>query len=128
VALVARGIPYRLTLSDAVRANGDGAPLADAGTAHAVWIQGRGDGAVFPVPNPVRPADSEVVFAETAPGTRIEIFDLEGQRVRVLDGGTGGAVRWDLRGPHGSRVASGVYLYIVRDPSGAGHGRLVIIR
>jgi hypothetical protein len=76
----------------------------------------------------VRATDVEVVFAEAGTETRVDIFDLEGERVRSLSGGTGGGLRWDLRDGQGSRVASGTYLYVVRDRTGTRHGSLVVVR
>jgi hypothetical protein len=45
-----------------------------------------------------------------------------------LSGGTGGGLRWDLRDRRGERVASGAYLYVVRDRSGTRQGSLVVLR
>jgi subtilisin family serine protease len=128
VVFVGRGIPYRLAIDPAVRSAGDGATLAHPGMRYTLWVEGSGAAHVFPAPNPVRGTDTEVVFAEAGPETRVDIFDLEGQRVRSLSGGAGGGLRWDLRGRHGSRVASGTYLYVVRDRTGTRQGRLVILR
>jgi hypothetical protein len=127
-SFVGRGIPYHLAIDPAVRAAGDGATLSYPGTRYTLWVEGAGAAHVFPAPNPVQATDTEVVFAEAGPETRVDIFDLEGQRVRSLSGATGGGLRWDLRGRQGTRVASGIYLYVVRDRTGVGQGRLVVLR
>jgi hypothetical protein len=127
VAFVGRGVPYLLRLDAGIRAAGDGAPLADAGTELTLRVDGRGPAFVFPYPNPVREGDS-VVFGETSVSTRVEIFDLEGQRVRSLGSSVGGGIEWNLRNAMGDKVVPGAYLYVARDATGTHSGRLVVLR
>jgi hypothetical protein len=126
--LVGRGDPYRLRIDSAVRAAGDGAALAYEAIEYAVWVEGAGASSVVPIPNPVRPSDGGVLFSGASAATRIDIYDLQGERVRTLDGAVGGGVRWDLRAPGGGTVAPGTYLYVARDGASTRTGHVVILR
>jgi hypothetical protein len=69
------------------------------------------------VPNPFNP-QTEIAFTLASPGpARVEIFDVRGQRVRLLAEGIlqEGAHRliWDGRNASGRPVASGTYIYHV---------------
>jgi hypothetical protein len=121
-----RGIPYVLRIVAPITAAADGAPLASPEQEHRVYVEGRGAPQVFPVPNPVR--GLEVVFAEAADDTRVQIYTLQGQLVREIQGALGGGLSWDLRNQQGHRVASGVYLYVARDARGSSAGRLAVLR
>ncbi len=123
---VGRGIPYLLRVVAPVRARADAEPLTAAGTVHRVYVDGLGAPHVFPVPNPVR--GEEVVFVEAAADTRVQIFNLEGALVHELGDALGGGLRWDLRTTGGGRVASGVYVFVVRDARGTSRGRLAVLR
>jgi hypothetical protein len=80
---VGHGIPYRLRLDPGIRA-ADGAALDNATLEYLLRVEGQGAGHVFPAPNPVRPGDASVTFAEAGPETRIDLYTLEGERVRSL--------------------------------------------
>jgi len=123
---VGRGIPYLLRIASLVRARADAAPLTAADTVHRIYVAGTGATQVFPVPNPAR--GSEVVFAEAAADTRIQIYNLEGDLVRELRDPLGGGLHWDLRAADGNPVASGVYVYVARDARGSSRGRLAVLR
>jgi len=124
---VGHGIPYRLRLDPGIRA-ADGAALDNATLEYLLRVEGQGAGHVFPAPNPVRPGDASVTFAEAGPETRIDLYTLEGERVRSLSGGIGGGIVWDLRDASGRTVASGTYIYCARDATGSRQGQVVIVR
>jgi hypothetical protein len=68
-----------------------------------------------PRPNPVRQT-AEIRFdLPSASTVALEIFDVSGRRVRVLENGSRAAGRhvlaWDGRDGHGPRVAAGIYFY-----------------
>jgi hypothetical protein len=128
VVFVGRGLPYRLQIDPGLRAAADGAALAHPEIDYALYVEGGGATKVFPAPNPVRVADSGVFFAEAGTGTQVDIYDLEGQRVRSLSGAVGGGLRWDLRDTSGERVAPGAYFYVARDATGTSSGRVVVLR
>jgi hypothetical protein len=125
--LVGRGIAYLVRVDAELRA-ASGAVLQSSATALEVLVEGDGAVALSVSPNPVRAGVPEVVFAEAAPDTRIDIYTLEGERVRHLEAARGGAIRWDLRTGSGARVGSGTYLYVATDATGRHIGRLVVIR
>lgn len=126
--LLGLGIPYEISVTSTLQAADDGALLADAGTVHRVYVDGHGGSEVFAYPNPARAEDAEVVFADVTTNTRIRIYNLEGELVRELDDARGGGIRWDLRRNDGRPVASGVYLFVARDPQGTTHGRVAILK
>jgi hypothetical protein len=125
--LVGRGSPVRIRVAPSLRAR-DGATLARPDQEYWLRIPGAGARHVFAAPNPVRAGVSEVVFAEAQAATRVRVYDLEGELVADLSGGAGGAVRWNLRDRGGRQVASGTYVFIAEDASGAKRGHLVVAR
>ena len=126
VQFVGRGVPYLLRLDAAIHA-ADGSPLADPETEFVLRVEGRGAALVFPYPNPVRAAE-KVTFGETNEATRVDIFDLEGERVRSLGQSLGGGIEWDLRNGAGEQVVPGTYIYTARDATATRTGRLVVLR
>jgi len=66
-------------------------------------------------PNPFNPTTKIDYSIPTAQHVRIDIFNINGQKVRTLVDSYLGAgahtVEWDSRDDHGSSVASGIYLY-----------------
>ncbi len=107
-----------------------GIPTASAqATVNFVALEASGNQRVFP--NPWR-ADSDrgvdITFDHLNPGSSIDIFTLSGRYVhRIIN--TLDRASWDRRDESGRYVASGLYLYLIRDPSGAvAKGKLVLIR
>lgn len=96
--------------------------LATRGPAAAADVAGRDN--VSPIrldacrPNPLGP-DTRIGFALASPGAAtLEVFDLQGRRVRVLMEGMmpagGHEVVWDGKNGEGRMVESGVYYYRLR--------------
>ena len=81
-------------------------------------------------PNPVRPSrgQTEVVFDELAPNSKITIFTIMGVLVRELHAGAGPLFRWDMKNDDGTDVASGVYVYLIESGGGTATGKLAVIR
>jgi hypothetical protein len=66
--------------------------------------------------------------AEAAGETaRLEIMDVSGRLVRVLEGAPGSGFAWDGRGAGGTPVPAGVYLHRVITPRGVWTGRSCIL-
>jgi hypothetical protein len=128
VQFLARGLPYVLQIDASLVADGDRAGLQEPQSEYRVYVEGSGTPRLFPYPNPAKSNDDRVVFAEAAPDTRVHIYNLEGELVRELDGARGGGLTWDLRARDGTRVGSGVYLYVARDARGTSHGRIAVVR
>ena len=84
-------------------------------------------------PNPFNPSTT-VVFVLPRAGVeaRVDVFDLRGQRVRVLFDGSAPAaelrLRWDGRDEHGNRVASGVYLTRATAPGFTDTRKTVLVK
>ena len=63
-----------------------------------------------------------------AGGSDVKIFTASGHKVKELDGSSGSAT-WDLTNDSGNQVASGIYLYLIKDSQGnKSHGKLAIIQ
>lgn len=84
-------------------------------------------------PNPLRAqrGDDSITFTFLTSGARVRIYDVAGNLVRDLKDEIGsGTIYWaDLKNESGDDVASGIYFYLITDPSGhTEKGRLGIIR
>jgi hypothetical protein len=87
---------------------------------------------VIAYPSPFR-ADrghTSISFKYLTAGSRVRIYDVAGILVRDLsDDNADGWIDWDVRSDGGDKLASGVYLYLVTDPSGNKQtGRIGVIR
>lgn len=82
-------------------------------------------------PNPFNPQTN--IWFETVRGgpVALTLYDLAGRRLleRAVEAAPGRqAIRWDGRDGQGNPLASGVYLFQVRGPEGAGTGRVTLVR
>ena len=81
-------------------------------------------------PNPFRMGDgrNEIMFANLPNGCEIFIYTANGKKLIDLanDGFTGG-VRWDLKNEWGDKIASGVYVYVVRYKDEQKTGKFLVI-
>jgi len=98
-------------------------------------------GTVHVYPNPYKPADTKfgdtvlgagIVFAGLTAQAHIRIYTVTGGLVKSLDETTGnGVCVWDTKNKKGSKVASGVYIYLITNPaddSQKANGKFAIIR
>ncbi|MFH1277477.1 MAG: M6 family metalloprotease domain-containing protein [Candidatus Eisenbacteria bacterium] len=100
-------------------------------------------GGPYVYPNPWRASGGGEVWIEYKPSDGvggepvIEIFDLLGTRVRLLEeegeidsdeNGAGFQASWDGRNDSGREVASGVYLYVIRTSRETKTGKIAILR
>jgi len=77
----------------------------------------------FPNPFVISSPDDRVNFNLNKPGT-LRIFTVGGELVREMP-----LAEWDGRNDGGKEVASGVYLFVIRDDDGnVGKGKLLLIR
>ena len=83
---------------------------------------------VFPNPwRTDRSAGLPITFDGLPANSTIKIFTISGQLVRSLSASTGG-IAWDLKNDSGSKVASGIYLYLItNDQNQKTRGKLAII-
>jgi hypothetical protein len=82
-------------------------------------------------PNPWRTdqhGGHPITFDQMGLGSDIKIFTVSGHKVKELNGSSG-SVTWDLTNDSGSQVASGIYIYLVKDSEGnKAKGKLAVIR
>ena len=107
-----------------------GLPFSVAGGAAGPGVDGPGVGRVRVFPNPWRASLGApgVTFDSVPSGSTVDIFTLSGRLVRTLDAPAGSA-NWDLRNKSGGPVASGYYLFVVRDGQGnRARGKVALIR
>jgi carboxypeptidase T len=82
-------------------------------------------------PNPTSGAAALRFAIGSAGQVRAEIYDLQGRRVRELDGRFEAgqqALPWDGRDAQGRAVPAGVYLYVLKAGEGDRSGRLLRLR
>jgi len=83
-------------------------------------------------PNPWRQdqhSDIGVTFDNLPGGSTVKIFTLSGHAVQTLHAVSTGVVEWNLQNDSGERVASGIYLYLIKDPAGnKTRGKFAVIR
>jgi hypothetical protein len=82
-------------------------------------------------PNPWRKdqhTGHPITFDQMTAGSDVKIFTVSGHKVKELNGSSG-SVTWDLTNDSGNQVASGVYLYLIKDSQGnKTKGKLAIIQ
>ena len=87
---------------------------------------------VIVYPNPWKHNDNSgyITFKNLTTDTKIDIFSLSGELVRSLENTYGDdLVEWNLDNLQGQKVASGVYIYLITNSSGAkSKGKLAIVR
>jgi hypothetical protein len=70
----------------------------------------------------------EGVLSPGSSGISLDIFDVEGRRVRRLTGDPGGEWAWDGRDERGLPSAPGVYLYRLTTAAGTWAARSLLLR
>jgi hypothetical protein len=82
-------------------------------------------------PNPWRKdkhSGHPVTFDQMMVGSDVKIFSVSGHKVKELNGSSG-SVTWDLTDDSGDSVASGIYIYLIKDSQGnKSEGKLAVIR
>jgi len=79
-------------------------------------------------PNPAKLSEGGVRFDGLDPAATVELYTLTGELVRSTTVAGGGLWTWDGRNDGGGQVASGIYLYIVRNKTATIKGKLVVAR
>ncbi|MDR3329449.1 MAG: T9SS type A sorting domain-containing protein [Prevotellaceae bacterium] len=82
---------------------------------------GFGEAKVYP--NPVRPGMEQVTITNLTEGASVKITDVAGNLVYATTA-NGGTATWNAKNSGGRRVATGVYLIFLHEPSGEG-GKVV---
>jgi len=79
----------------------------------------------FVYPNPFKPSKghTHISFTNLSPNSKIEIFDVNANKIKTLYADGDGSARWD------GKVASGIYTYVIYDKSGNKKiGKIAIVR
>lgn len=80
---------------------------------------------VFAYPNPFTLTDGEKVLFNYAGEVEVEIFSLDGRKIKTILSNTG----WDGTNENGEKVASGLYLFYIKDQDGKSFtGKIGIVR
>jgi hypothetical protein len=93
----------------------------------------------FVYPNPYKPGSGGdfgqsifgdgIVFSSLPAKSKIKIFNVAGALVAELSDADGdGRELWNVRNTDGTRVASGVYIYVVTSSAGTKTGRVAVIK
>lgn len=85
----------------------------------------------FVYPNPYyadRHADVGINFDRLTENSTIQIFTIAGELVKEIQA-KNPCERWDVRNEAREKVASGIYIYLIKDPAGNKNvGKLGVIR
>lgn len=93
-------------------------PQADVSGAHA-----------YPNPCKISSGCNAVTFTRLTLRATLNIFTISGEKVATVEKNNNiDSVGWDLRNTAGARVASGLYLYVVKGEGSSKKGKLVIVR
>ena len=87
------------------------------------------DAYAFPVPFQPSLGHRSITFTNLAQEATIRIFTVSGKLVQTLRETDGnGQLVWDVKNAEGSKVASGVYFYLMESTTDKKTGKLTIIR
>ncbi len=93
-------------------------PQADVSNAHA-----------YPNPCKASLGCTGVTFTRLTLRATIHIFTVSGEKVATVEKNNNiDSVGWDLRNSAGAKVASGLYLYVVKGEGSSRKGKLVVVR
>lgn len=117
------------------RNNGDGTVTVPAIAKSGVYVLA---GAIptnlsasyaYPVPYKPSTGHTFIYFRNLAPDTTIKVFTIMGELVKELHAdGTVDPLPWDVKNTDGDNVASGVYLYQIKNSFSEKRGKLMVIR
>ncbi len=80
-------------------------------------------------PQPLRPINKELIFANLPQNVEIHIFNMRGDLIKTLTDETSyGGICWDLREKNGGLVHSGIYFYRIIHNNIEKIGKFVILR
>jgi len=93
-------------------------------------LQTQLDGAyAYPVPYKPALGHTVITFKNLATDSTIKIYTIMGELVKQLhNDGDVPSLTWDVKNSDGDRVASGVYVYQIKNSFSEKRGKLVIIR
>ena len=84
---------------------------------------------VYPNPCSLRDGCNGVTFTRLTLRAVVSVFTVSGEKVRTIEKNSNiDSIGWDLRNESGERVASGLYLFIVKGEGSSRTGKLVVVR
>jgi hypothetical protein len=124
--------PHRITVQASI-----GSQTSSLATAFVSLVQANLS-SVRVFPNPWRSdrhsggaSQGRITFDNLSAGAAVKIFTASGHHVRTLvpGAGTPDFVIWDRKNEAGDTVASGIYLYVIKDTAGEkSRGKIVIVK
>ncbi len=87
-------------------------------------------GGSYAYPVPFKPASGHTVitFVNLATDTTIKIYTITGELVKQLQADGSAPIIWDVKNSDGDNVASGVYIYQIKNSFSEKRGKLIIVR
>ncbi len=83
----------------------------------------------WPVPYKPSAGHTTINFVNLAANSTVRIFTITGALVNTLvDPGNTGTIQWNVKNSDGKNVASGVYIYQIKNSFSEKDGKLIIIR
>jgi len=93
-------------------------PQADLSGAH-----------VYPNPCKSSRGCTGVTFTRLTLRATIHVFTVSGEKVKTIEKNNNiDSMGWDLRNENGSRIASGLYLYVIKGEGATKKGKIVVVR
>jgi hypothetical protein len=84
---------------------------------------------IFVYPQPVPGGNQTIGFANVAASTRIDIFNLSGQKIITLQAtGSNGGMIWNMLDFNDQRIPAGVYFYHARWENQTKTGKFTVLR
>ncbi|HBB67029.1 MAG: hypothetical protein A2X28_08955 [Elusimicrobia bacterium GWA2_56_46] len=84
---------------------------------------------VYPNPCNLSKGCNGVTFTRLTLQATVRVYTVSGELVRTIEKNSNlDSIGWDLRTDNGSRVASGLYIYLNQGGGGSKKGKLVIVR
>jgi len=123
------GAPGKASYVEAVNMHSMNGVILKSGNKLNLFTQAETLDRLLVYPQPVRPENRELIFANLPENVEIHIFNMQGILVRMLETEANfGGIRWDLRDKNGSRAHSGIYFYRIIYNSREKIGKFVILR
>ena len=83
---------------------------------------------VYPNPfDPEKAVGKVLKIDNLVPGSEVQIYTLSGEIVASISAGSGIKVVWDGKNRYGSKVSSGIYLYVIKNSKKNYIGKIFLI-
>ncbi|MBI4655394.1 MAG: hypothetical protein HY746_01480 [Elusimicrobia bacterium] len=83
----------------------------------------------YPVPFKPSLGHTKITFKDLTRDAEIKIYTISGEIIRTIKKSDGNDyIEWDVKNSRGENLASGVYLFLIKNIIGAKKGKLMIIK